>query len=132
MLGSSSPPDAKMLAAANRVMRFEVMVFFENHWVIESIMEHEQAAIGLARCVRSNHSCIVGRSAARSSSLLMKSERLIPSRAARDFRVPCTCSGTSLTWIILDMSSAYKHVWHMSIWPLPHAPTAPPGGITAS
>jgi hypothetical protein len=49
MLGSSSPPDAKMLAAANRIMRFEVMVYYENHWVIESIMEHEAAAIGLAR-----------------------------------------------------------------------------------
>jgi len=71
--------------------------------------------MGLACCVRSNHSCIVGRSAARANSLLRKSERLMPSRAARDFRVPCTCSGTFRTWIIFDMSQAYKHVLRMSI-----------------
>src|SRR5581483_42604 len=73
--------------------------------------------IGLARRVLSNHSWMVGRSAARSSSLLMKPDRLMPSRAARDFRVACTCSGTSLTWIILDMCSPYKtcaaHVNHL-------------------
>src|ERR1039458_3080239 len=61
------------------------------------------ARMGLACCVRSNHSRIVGRSAARANSFLRKSERLMPSRAARDFRVACTCSGTSLTWIIFDM-----------------------------
>src|SRR5437667_10280895 len=44
--------------------------------------------IGFACCVRSNHSWAVGRFATRSNSLLMKSERLMPSRAARDFRVP--------------------------------------------
>jgi hypothetical protein len=45
MLGSS----ATKPAVTNRVLRFEVMVYFEGHWVIESIMEHEAAAIGLAR-----------------------------------------------------------------------------------
>jgi hypothetical protein len=73
------------------------------------------ARMGLACCVRSNHSCIVGRSAARANSLLRKSERLMPSRAARDFRVPWTCSGTFRTWITLDMSQAYKHGLRMSI-----------------
>jgi len=43
------------------------------------------ARIGFACFVPSNHSCIVGRSATRCNSLLMKSARLIPSRAARDF-----------------------------------------------
>ena len=71
-------------------------------------------AIGLAARARSNHSCIVGRSATRSSSLLMKSERLMPSRAARALRVLCTESGTSRTFIIFDMFKAYKHVQHMS------------------
>jgi len=61
------------------------------------------AGIGFDCCVRSNHSRMVGRSAARSNSLLMKSERLMPSRAARAFRVLCTGSGTSLTCIIFDM-----------------------------
>jgi len=55
------------------------------------------ARMGLACCVRSNHSCIVGRS------------------AARDFRVPWTWSGTFRTWITLDMSQAYKHGLRMSI-----------------
>src|SRR6476660_9877267 len=59
--------------------------------------------IGFASCVRSSHSCIVGRSATRSNSPLMKSERLMPSRPARDFSVPCTESGTSRICIILDM-----------------------------
>jgi hypothetical protein len=45
MLGSS----ATKPAVTNRVLRFEVMVYFEGHWVIESIMEHEAAAVGLAR-----------------------------------------------------------------------------------
>ena len=45
----------------------------------------------------------------------MKSERLMPSRAARDFSVPCTESGTFRTWIIFDMLQPYKHVEHMSI-----------------
>lgn len=51
MLGSSSPPSSSTAkpVPANRIMRFEVMVYFEGHWVIESIMEHEAAAIGLAR-----------------------------------------------------------------------------------
>ena len=35
---------------------------------------------------RSSHSCILGRSAARESSRLMKSDKLIPSRAARALR----------------------------------------------
>jgi len=61
-------------------------------------------AIGFPCCVRSNHSRIVGRSAVRSNSLLMKSERLMPSRAARDFKVLCKASGTFLIWIIFDMS----------------------------
>lgn len=56
---------------------------------------------------------MVGRSAARATSFLRTSERLMPSRAARDFNVRCTFSGTFLTWIILDMSQAYKHVLHM-------------------
>src|ERR1700731_5482076 len=43
--------------------------------------------IGFACCMPSNHSRIVGRSATRSNSLLMKSERLMPSRAARAFKV---------------------------------------------
>ena len=68
----------------------------------------------LRRCVSSNHSRIVGRSATRSGSLLMKSERLMPSRAARDFSVPCRESGTSRTCIILDMLQTYSHVQHMS------------------
>src|SRR5689334_25053323 len=61
------------------------------------------AGIGFARWVSSSHSRMVGRSTVRSNSLLMKSERLMPSRAARAFRVLCTGSGTSLTWIIFDM-----------------------------
>jgi hypothetical protein len=36
----------------------------------------------------------------------MKSDRLMPSRADRAFNVLCTCSGTSLTWIIFDMFQA--------------------------
>ncbi len=52
---------------------------------------------GLICRVVSSHSCIVGRSAERASSLLRKSERLMPSRAARDFKMRCTFSGTSLT-----------------------------------
>src|SRR5260221_1018368 len=52
---------------------------------------------------------MVGRSTVRSNSLLMKLERLKPSRAARAFRVLCMCSGTSLTWI-LGMSR-YHMVW---------------------
>jgi len=71
--------------------------------------------IGFASCARSNHSRMVGRSATRSSSLLMKSERLMPSRAARALRVLCTESGTSRTCIIFDMFTAYKHVQNMSI-----------------
>jgi hypothetical protein len=54
----------------------------------------------LTSCVRSSHSCTVGGSAKRSSSLLTKSERLMPSRAARAFKVPCTTSGTFRTCII--------------------------------
>ncbi len=42
--------------------------------------------------VLSSHSCIVGRSATRASSLLRKSEMLMPSRAARDFKMRCTFS----------------------------------------
>ncbi len=42
---------------------------------------------GFTARVCSNHSCIVGRSMLRCNSLLMKSERLIPSRAARAFNV---------------------------------------------
>jgi hypothetical protein len=53
--------------------------------------------IGFARSVPSNHSGIVGRYATRSNSLLMKSERLMPSRAARDLSVACRESGTSRT-----------------------------------
>jgi hypothetical protein len=64
--------------------------------------------IGFARCVRSSHSRIVGRAATRSNSLLMKSERLMPSRAARDLRAPYTDSGTSRICIIFGMSRAYK------------------------
>jgi hypothetical protein len=41
----------------------------------------------------------------------------MPSRAARDFRVLCTCSGTSRTCIILDMLKVCKHVRHMSTTP---------------
>src|SRR5271170_8025935 len=71
--------------------------------------------MGLARRVISSHSRMVGRSAVRSNSFLMKSERLMPCRAARAFSVACNWSGTSLTWIIFDMFPAYKHVLHMSI-----------------
>src|ERR1035437_5901669 len=52
--------------------------------------------IGFACRVLSSHSRMVGCSAERSNSFLMKSERLMPSRAAHAFRVLCTCSGTSL------------------------------------
>src|ERR1019366_806157 len=72
------------------------------------------ARMGFACWARSNHSRIVARSATSANSLLRKSERLMPSRAARDFRVPCTWSGTSRTWIIFDMLLAYNHVLHMS------------------
>src|SRR5262249_10124316 len=44
--------------------------------------------IGFACRVRANHSAIVGRSALFANSRLMKSERVIPSRAARDLRMP--------------------------------------------
>src|SRR5271165_981606 len=44
-------------------------------------------AKGLACCARSSHSCKLGRSAVRSSSRFTKSERLMPSRAARALRM---------------------------------------------
>jgi hypothetical protein len=47
----------------------------------------------LGSFVRSNHSCIVGCSAKRSNSILMKSERLMCSRAARNLSVPCGTPG---------------------------------------
>lgn len=72
------------------------------------------AEIRLACCVLASHSCMLGRSAVRSSSRLMKSDKLIPSRAARAFSMLWTSSGTSLICIILDMPKAYKHVKHMS------------------
>src|SRR5262249_17519876 len=71
--------------------------------------------IGLVCRVRSSHSRIVGRSTLRSNSRLMKSDRLMPSRAALAFKMLCTWSGTSLTWIIFDMFLAYKRVLHMSM-----------------
>ena len=73
------------------------------------------AGIGFACCICSSHSRMLGRPVARSSSLLMKSERLILSRAARTFNMLCNSSGTSLICIIFDMSTAYKHVRRMSI-----------------
>ena len=50
------------------------------------------AGTGFACCVRSNHSRMVGRSAAHSSSLFSKSERLMPSRAGN----PAQKSGNQL------------------------------------
>jgi len=67
------------------------------------------ARIGFADCVRFNHSCMVGRSAVRSNSRFIKSERLMPSRAARAFNVLCTRSGTFLTWIIFDMCDQHTN-----------------------
>jgi hypothetical protein len=64
------------------------------------------AGIGLAFCVRSSHSRMVGRSTVRSNSRLMKPERLMPSRAARAFNVLCICSETSRNWITFGIYSA--------------------------
>src|SRR5437899_12353503 len=115
-------------AAPDRICQSAVREHLDNHGSVQN--DHRPSrnsrmicaalrlvGIGLALRVRSSHSCMVGRSAVRSNSRLMKSERLMPSRAARAFRVLCSCSGTFLTWIIFDMCSAYKHVPHMSTHP---------------
>jgi hypothetical protein len=51
---------------------------------------------GLTSRTHSSHSRMVGLSTLRSSSRLRKSDRLMPSRAARVFRTRCSSSGTSL------------------------------------
>src|SRR5437879_4154780 len=114
--------------AVDRVRQSAVSEYLHNHGSVQN--DHRPSRnsrmicaalrlveIGLARCIVSSHSRMVGRAAVRSNSRLMKSERLMPSRAARAFRVLCSCSGTFLTWIIFDMCSAYKHVPHMSTHP---------------
>jgi hypothetical protein len=79
-------------------------------------------AIVFVCCARSNHSNMLGRSAVRSSSRLMRSDKLMPSRAARAFRVLCTRSGTSLTCTILDMSESIQAC-------ATHVQTRPQSGI---
>lgn len=54
------------------------------------------AESGFACRVVTSHSCMLGRSPVRSNSRLMKSDKLIPSRAARAFSVLWTPSGRSL------------------------------------
>jgi hypothetical protein len=64
--------------------------------------------IGFACRVLASHSCMLGRSAMRSSSRLMKSDKLIPSRAARALSMLWTSSGTCLICTIFDMSKSMQ------------------------